>query len=199
MLGFHGCDESVMMQLVNNPNEVKISQETFDWLGHGFYIWENNYERAFQWAKDKQYRGGIEKPAVVGVMYQLNYCLDFSDSHFINLLRRYFAMMIDDFHDTAKIIPQNRDATHDHYYDLIIRELDCSVIEFLHSDIARKIRQEIQDKGFSSIKSFDSVRGIFTEGGPAFEGAGIQTKNHIQICIRNLNCIKGFFIPRQSV
>jgi hypothetical protein len=28
MLGFHGCDESVVMQLITNPDEVKISQET---------------------------------------------------------------------------------------------------------------------------------------------------------------------------
>jgi hypothetical protein len=24
-------------------------------------------------------------------------------------------------------------------------------------------------------------------------------KSHIQICIRNLNCIKGFFLPRQEI
>ncbi len=54
-------------------------------------------------------------------------------------------------------------------------------------------------KGFSEINPFDTIRGIFTEGGPAYKGAGIQTKNHIQVCIRNLNCIKGFFIPRQEI
>jgi hypothetical protein len=39
---------------------------------------------------------------------------------------------------------------------------------------------------------------VFTEGGPAFPGAGIQEKNHIQICIRNSNSIKGFFLPRKE-
>jgi hypothetical protein len=57
MIGFHGCDESVRNQLVSNPDVVKISKESFDWLGHGFYLWENNYERALQWAVDKKKRG----------------------------------------------------------------------------------------------------------------------------------------------
>jgi hypothetical protein len=64
--------------------------------------------------------------------------------------------------------------------------------------IAEKITSDISATGNSELKHFDTSRGIFTEGGPAFEGAGIQTKNHIQICIRNLNCIKCFFIPRDK-
>lgn len=60
-------------------------------------------------------------------------------------------------------------------------------------------KKDTQEKAFSEYQHFDTTRGIFTEGGPAFEGAGIQMKNHIQICIRNLNCIKGFFIPREKV
>lgn len=54
MIGFHGCDESVRNNLVNQPDKVKSSQELYDWLCHGFYLWENNYERALLWAKDKK-------------------------------------------------------------------------------------------------------------------------------------------------
>jgi len=61
-----------------------------------------------------------------------------------------------------------------------------------------QIKYDINQKGFSEYRYFDTIRGIFTEGGPVFEGAGIQLKNHIQVCIRNLNCIKGFFIPRKE-
>jgi len=71
--------------------------------------------------------------------------------------------------------------------------------EYLHQKIAEQIDTDILKKGFSDYKHFDTVRSIFTEGGPAFDGAGIQAKNHIQICIRNLNCIKGFFIPRKEI
>jgi hypothetical protein len=59
--------------------------------------------------------------------------------------------------------------------------------------------KEISEKGFSNIKPFDSTRGVFTEGGEAFPRAELQKKNHIQICIRNPNCIKGFFLPGNEI
>lgn len=49
-IGFHGCDEIVRNELANNPNTVKRNQETYDQFGNGFYLWENNYERASTFA-----------------------------------------------------------------------------------------------------------------------------------------------------
>jgi hypothetical protein len=69
----------------------------------------------------------------------------------------------------------------------------------MHEKISEQIKNDVNSKGFSEYKIFDSSRGVFTEGGPAFPGAGIQSKNHIQICIRNPNCIKGFFLPRKEI
>ncbi len=46
---------------------------------------------------------------------------------------------------------------------------------------------------------FDSVRGVFFEGNELYEGAGFLDKTHIQICIRNPNLIRGYFIPRKEV
>lgn len=60
------------------------------------------------------------------------------------------------------------------------------------------IHLDTQERGFSTAYPFDSVRGAFTEGGPAFEGAGLHAKTHIQLCIRNMNCIHGFFLPRKE-
>lgn len=198
MIGFHGCDESVRNELVNNPNKIKKSQEKFDWLGNGFYIWENNFERALKWAEDKLERGTVTNPSVVGVIYQLDYCLDFTDSQFIGVLCDYYELLKTDLEFTGKKLPHNKDVKRDAHQDLVLRELDCAVIEYLHQKIEDAIKNDEEEKGFSEIRRFDTARGIFTEGGPAYEGAGIQAKNHIQICIRNLNCIKGFFIPRET-
>ena len=198
-LGFHGCDKSIRNQLVINPNSVKKSREIFDWLGHGFYVWENNYDRALKWAEDKKERGTLKNPSVVGVVYQLNHCLDFTDSTFIDIISTYYALMKTDFLTLEKELPKNKDLANDVFHDLILRELDCAVIEYMHQKVAEEIANDIILNGFSNLKHFDTTRGVFTEGGPAFDGAGIQTKNHIQICIRNLNCIKGFFIPRQEI
>lgn len=199
MIGFHGCDESVRDALVADPDVVKKSHEVFDWLGNGFYVWENNYQRAFKWALDKKAKGTLKNPSVVGVIYQLDYCLDFTDSEFIDILSAYYKLMKSDLLFAGKELPQNRDLPKDEYHDLILRELDCAVIEYLHQKIEEQIDSDISTKGYSKYKHFDTTRGVFTEGGPAFEGAGIQAKNHIQICIRNLNCIKGFFIPRKEI
>ncbi len=202
MIGFHGCDLKVRNDLVNKPDVVKISEKNFDWLGHGFYIWENNFERALHWANEKKKRRDTHKdfePSVVGVFYQLDYCLDFTDSHFISLLSTYYELFRFEMHNAGVPLPANNDIAADVYKDRVLRELDCAVIEYMHNKIDEARNTEIQDKGYSEIRRFDTVRGIFTEGGPAFDGAGIQAKNHIQICIRNLNCIKGFFIPRKGV
>ena len=96
-------------------------------------------------------------------------------------------------------LPINKNLPKDKHHDLILRELDCAVIEYIHQKMEEKIKSDILTKGFSEFSPFDTVRGVFTEGGPAFEGAGIQAKNHIQICVRNFNCIKGLFIPREEI
>jgi hypothetical protein len=69
--------------------------------------------------------------------------------------------------------------------DLLLRDLNRAVIENLH-----------QQRALNNLTPFDSVRGVFTEGKPLYDGAGFHEKNHIQICIRNPNCIKGYFVPR---
>ena len=193
LIGFHGCDEEVCHSLINHPNHVENSNKPYDWLGHGIYFWENNYERAYQWAVDKKKRGSINKPAVVGAILYLGNCLDLLDTQYIQLLKVQYDLMVESFQIRGIELPENKDLAKDKHKDKILRELDCTVIEFTHSNI----RNEIESG--ADLVAFDSVRGVFTEGGPAFPGAGILEKNHIQVCIRNHNCIKGFFLPRKKV
>lgn len=70
--------------------------------------------------------------------------------------------------------------------DLLLRYLDCAVIEELHT--------ERESQG---LKAFDTVRGLFQEGEQIYNTSGFFEKTHIQICVRNPNCIKGFFAPRE--
>ncbi|SEN71402.1 hypothetical protein SAMN05216436_12072 [bacterium A37T11] len=199
LIGFHGCDASVCHDLINKPDQVKLSKEPFDWLGHGVYFWENNYERALMWAQDKYKRGRIKEPAVVVAVLQLGYCCDFLDSKYVKILQDYYASMEAGYRQSELSMPQNRDLPNDQHKDRILRELDCAAIEYMHMRLRQNIQHDKQTQGFSNYKMFDSTRGVFTEGGPAFKGAGIFEKSHIQICIRNLNCIKGFFLPRKEI
>ena len=115
LIGFHGCDESVAQQLINKPKNVRTSEKPFDWLGHGFYVWENNYSRALQWAKDKQKKDKIKKASVVGVVFTLDYCLDLLDSEFIGILAEYYSLMRDDLKLIGKELPKNKDVKEDVY------------------------------------------------------------------------------------
>ena len=42
---------------------------------------------------------------------------------------------------------------------------------------------------------YHTVRGVFQEGEPAFRGAGIKLKSHIQIAVRDPRAIIGYFRP----
>ena len=199
IIGFHGCDEETCQSLLNHPNELIYSEKPYDWLGHGLYFWKNNQERALLWAQDKNKRGEIKTPSVIGAVLHLGYCLDLLDSNYINMLKEYYRVMEAEYRILNKEIPQNKDLIKDRHKDKIIRELDCTLIEFMHQAILEQILDEKKVQGFSDVKIFDSTRGVFTEGGPAFPGEGIQEKNHIQICVRNSNVIKGFFLLRKEI
>jgi len=199
IIGFHGCDLSVRNKLITDPNTVEVSNKPYDWLGNGFYFWENNYTRAKQWAENKAAKGEIGSPAVVGAVLQLGNCCDFLDSKFTGLIELYYPAMEAEYLAANKPLPKNVEARDDVHKDKLVRLLDCATIEYMHKVVTENYFREINAKGHSSSKVFDSVRGAFSEGGPAFPGAGIQKKSHIQVCIRNLNCIKGFFIPREEV
>ncbi|MBS1660333.1 MAG: hypothetical protein JST68_04710 [Bacteroidetes bacterium] len=198
IIGFHGCERQVRDKLLMNPNDYIISQKPYDWLGHGFYFWENNYDRALQWATEKQERGIIKEPSVIGAVLYLGYCCDLLDKRYIKLLAGYFNKMKDYSSKLQKELPKNKDVKDDAYKNKLLRNLDCSVIEYMHEKIQQQVQSDLVLKGYSPHKIFDSTRGVFIEGGPAFEGAGIFEKTHIQICIRNPNCIQGFFLPRQE-
>jgi hypothetical protein len=196
IIGYHGCDLETRDLLVSNPHKVKKSEKPYDWLGHGFYVWEGNFHRALQWAKDKRDAGRINNPAVVGVVFTLGNCLDFTESQYLELLSDYYSQMKKDYDLLNMELPKNFNATNDPNNDFLIRNLDCTVIEYLHEKVEEKISLQSNSRPFNSSDKFDTTRGIFAEGGPVFDGAGIQKKTHSQICIRNTENIIGFFIPK---
>ena len=199
LIGFHGCEADTRDSLLKNPDTIRKSEKPYDWLGNGMYFWENNADRALQWAKDKKKRGEIETPAVIGAVLDLGYCFDLTDTRFILMLKAYHSVLAQTYKDAGEELPRNKDLRDDKQKDKILRELDCKVIEFMHDQIIHQVAEDIAEKGYSEYKLFDSARGAFMEGGPAFDGAGIAEKTHIQLCIRNLNCIKGLFLPRKEI
>jgi hypothetical protein len=185
ILGFHGCEKSEQTKLISNPSYIKSSNESFDWLGHGMYFWENNPRRGLLWAELKMKAGKLKDPSVIGAVIELGKCLDLLDSRNIELLRHCYSLFKAESEELDKPIPTNVNHPSSIGRDKDLRYLDCAVIEYTHSFL--KTKNELP---------FDSVRAAFIEGEPIYPGAGFNDKTHIQICIINPNCIKGFFLPR---
>ncbi len=198
IIGFHGCEEETAKALLTHPDVIKESTEPYDWLGHGMYFLENNQERALQWAKTK-FSGQAKKPAVIGAIIQLGYCCDLLDSRYTAILKLYSTIMVEWYEILGIKLPENRDPSKSISKDKVVRELDCTLIEFMHSEILIQYKKDIEERGKSDLKLFESTRGVFLEGERVLQGSEIYEKSHIQICVRNPNCILGFFLPRKEI
>lgn len=199
IIGFHGCDEAVRQQLLNNPNKIRMSEKPYDWLGNGFYFWENNLQRAYQWAVQKEKKGIIKKAAVIGAVINLNYCCDLMDKKYIMMLDEYYQSMKKDYMRSGIPLPQNSAPIGTLLQDKVLRKLDCAVVEYMHNSIYKQNKNDMAEQGHSTFESFDSVRSVFIEGEPIYENAGFHHDTHVQVCIRNPDCILGFFLPRKEL
>ena len=186
IIAFHGCDLEVCKNVLNGKSQLNQSENEYDWLGNGIYFWENNLKRAWQFAnelKDNPRKGKavISQSAVLWAVIDLGDCLDLIDSEYLDLVKDSFYSTELSYQAIGMKLPDNRKANNS--TDFLLRNLDCLVIESLH-----KKRLPL---------SFDSVRGVFWEGEELYHNAGFKEKYHIQICIRNPYCIKGYFLPRE--
>ena len=158
----------------------KKSVNVHDWLGPGVYFWESNPARAFSFAEEQIKRGNYKKPFVVGAVLSLGRCVDTLSEDSISAIRKAHQTLIENLAKIGKSPPNNHGGS-----DLLLRDLDCAVINTLH-ELAKQDGAEI-----------DSVRGLYHEGGPLYDNSGFFKKSHVQIAICNLDCIKGVFrVPK---
>jgi hypothetical protein len=184
VFGFHGCDKSVAEKIINLKEPLNQSLNNYDWLGNGIYFWENSPSRALEFAKEMKSKNKINTPCVIGSFIQLGNCFDLLDFENLQYLKYGYVLVKSLFDKQNEALPLNKVAKDSN--EFLLRQLDCAVIEGIH-----KIRIQ------QALESFDSVRGVFWEGQELYPNAGFREKDHIQICIRNPNCIRGFFYPRE--
>ena len=186
VLGFHGCDRAVGEDLLHGKKTFKESRNKYDWLGTGMYFWENAPDRAQNYAeevKNKPEMGNIKDPFVIGAVIDLGRCFNLLDYKNLIILQNHYKVLKETYDTHNLVLPINS-----HGPERLLRFLDRAVIEFTHEMIGRDSE--------SDAEMFDSVRAVFVEGGELYPSTGFNEKNHIQICVRNPNCIKGFFLPR---
>jgi hypothetical protein len=89
-------------------------------------------------------------------------------------------------------LPKNENHNSDKNGDLILRNLDCAVVNFTHNVIKDSQGTE------GALAPFDTVRGLFLEGAPLYDGSGFRDKTHVQIVVCNNAAIRGYFYPRMT-
>jgi hypothetical protein len=181
VLGYHGCDIAVAEKLLKNQ-PFKPSQNIYDWLGEGIYFWEANPLRGLEFAREASKRkdSTIRKPAVVGAVIDLGFCLDLTTSRGLRETKEAFEQLKQVLDSAGKTLPENNP-------DGLRNNLDCAALNYLH-----RLRTEEKEQ------AFDTVKGIFIESPDLYPGSAFGERNHIQIAVRNPQCIKGIFRVPQS-
>lgn len=179
VIGYHGCRASVAGKALAGEALVR-SEQSYDWLGPGVYFWENDPQRAGEWAEER-YAGQEDGPTSVGALIDLGNCLDLTLRENIEYLKLAYA----DLAASGEPLPQNKDPKGQGEGDKLLRFLDCAVIRRVHTLI-----------GLERLEPFDTVRGLFVEGEPVYPDARFHEKTHTQIAVLTAACIKAVFVPR---
>lgn len=176
VLGYHGCDRSIVNDILTGKSGLQASRNDYDWLGNGIYFWEDSYQRAFQWALQSK---RVTHPVVIGAVINLGHCLNLLNVEHLETVRISYQTLVRTAAQAEAPMPVNRGKI---FKD---RKLDGAVIETLH-----QMREE------ENLEAYQTVRGFFVEGEALYEGAGLRNQDHIQLCVRDTNCIVGYFLPR---
>ncbi len=176
ILGYHGCDKAVGERVLEGEL-FKQSNNDYDWLGPGIYFWEANPLRGLDFAREARRRrtSDIRKPFVIGAVISLGLYLDLTTAAGIEQVRAAHSSLVEFAAAAGRKLPENGS-------EGLLRRLDCAVIQMVHT-----IRS---DKNGEPV---DTVKGVFIEGRPVYKGSGFFEKTHIQIAVRNYDCIKGVF------
>ena len=183
IVGYHGCDRATAESVLLGGAPLAKSMNPWDWLGQGIYFWEHGPERALEFAEWKQRRGELGEPFVLGAYIHLGTSFDLTDTFATGQLADFHKALAASLARAGQPMPENRNAGPEDT-DLVLRRLDCAVL----NDGLGRLEDEFGVR-------YDTVRGVFTEGAPAYPGARILTRTHVQIAVRNPACILGYFLP----
>jgi len=183
VLGYHGCSKATGEEILAGRRDLTASENDYDWLGPGVYFWEADPVRAREWATRKFQATPSIEPFVLGAVIDLGNCLDLMAREDLEIVRgAYISLKLTrDMNPDQEPLPVNAPANKNDG-DVLLRRLDCATIRHLH-----EVLEEIDEH------PFDTVRGLFTEGGPLYPGSGFSAKAHVQITVRSLGNIKAYF------
>ena len=185
IIGYHGCCRSLVHDVLLGKKRLNSSHNDYDWLGAGIYFWEYGYQRALHWAEGIQQRRPkvVKHPAAIGAHIHLGVCFDLLDVRFTTMLAELYPLFALTLKKQGAAMPRNAPA-HGSDRDLVLRKLDCAMLNWAIPQIEKTLGVR-----------FQTVRGVFQEGTPAYPGSGILKKSHIQVVVRDSEVILGYFLP----
>ncbi|MCE6990299.1 hypothetical protein [Dyadobacter sp. CY323] len=181
--GFHGCNVDVKNKILSGAAKFENSVNRYDWLGAGVYFWENDFLRAYDWAK--QLHGN--NAAVIGAKIQLGHCFDLSNSFSKEILKISFGDLYTDWKNTnsAVLVNKSHPKGIGNPTDMVLRYLDKVVIDYAMTLAIKR------DPNFT----YDTVRAPFQEGFPVYPGSAFREHDHIHLCVRNPELLTELFDP----
>jgi hypothetical protein len=194
VVAYHGCDIKIGSKIIEGEiMHLSPSKNPYDWLGDGIYFFEDDLLRAQVFAKAAAAAPGkkltakpITYPYAIGAVIRLGNCLDLSKQNGIDeLIKAHEALERGKGPDQE--LPANKGAGEGDE-EGILHNLDRAVINYLHG-------RRIAD----GKAPFDTVRGFFHQGKPAFPTSAIGQLSHVQIAVRNTSCILGYFHPQLPI
>lgn len=191
MVGYHGCDVTVRDGLVSGQLQPQESNNQYDWLGPGFYMFENDVERARAFAECAAHQPErrltarpIATPAVVGCLFSVQHCLDMTTRAGREEFEDAYLHLQSGFLRTGRVTPINVPA-HRNDEEVLLRGLDRAVFSYIHARI-----HTVHTK-----HPIQAVRGAFRQGVEIAPSSGFHRDSHVQIALRDFSCIRGWFVP----
>jgi len=178
VIAYHGCSQETADRLLAGE-PFTISENDYDWLGRGIYFWEFGPDRARRWAEARATRKG-DTAAVVGAVVQLGNCFDLLDTRYATDLGAAYSVWTKALDEAGAAHPTNEGGDPDRR----LRRRDCALVNW-YMDRLEKV---------GGVR-YDTVRSVFVEGPPLYEGAGFHQESHIQIAVRSPACVVGVFRP----
>ncbi len=168
--GYHGTHKDVVEVVLNEgAGAMRLSANEGDWLGDGIYFWQDGPNRAQEWAKGHH----ADAPAVLHAQIELSNCFDLvdlagNDNIWLGQLKRAYEAIEALYTGLNRPMPTQSDGNH---------KLDRAVINQAVTSIV------------NDGTAVWSTRGAFREGIPVYPGSAIYHLSHIQIAVRDAQCI----------
>ena len=170
--GYHGTSSSAAHSILKEG--FRISQNHYDWLGDGVYLFQEAPQRAWDWAFE--WHG--DEAAVLGAEFSTAECINLLDTGWNSFMADAYNSYLSFLNALGDQVPEQSGGNH---------RLDREVINYAVG--------VLEDRGIKVA----CVRSAFAEGRPVYPNSSILHLAHVQIAVRHpQRCINKIWLEPPS-